>query len=499
MKAFRTGLAVIALAGCVSAGGCAVGPDFLAPPLSGEAGYLSTPIPDRTEKAGRTDLGHSQQLAQGKEISAQWWKLFHSAGLNSVIERAFAANPTIQAAQAALRAAQANARAQEGALFPTVSADFNPTRQQTPSGSLTSSASSGASIYSLYTLQANVNYTLDVFGGVRRSMEAAGAQADFQRYELEAAYLTLAANAASAAVQEASLRAQIDATVEVIRIEHEILGLMRRQTEKGQIAGVDVVAQETALAQSELTLPPLRKQLAQTGHQLSVLAGNFPNKPAGAFKLGDLQLPRVLPVSVPSQLVRQRPDIMAAEAAMHSASALVGVAEANRLPNFTISGSYGASSLQIEQILLPQNRLWSIGGNVAQTIFDAGTLEERQRAAEAAFDQAEAAYRSTVLTAFQNVADALRALQYGASALFAATRAEGSASEYLQITRQRQQLGAVNYLVLLNAEQTYQQARMALIQAQAARLADTIALFQALGGGWWAHDREGIRSAVIRR
>jgi NodT family efflux transporter outer membrane factor (OMF) lipoprotein len=497
MKAFKIP-AAIALAASLLAGGCMVGPDFQAPPLPAEAGFLPEPFPARTE-AANSDLGQSQQIVPGKEISAAWWKLFHCAGLNRVIERAFAANPNIQAAQASLRAAMANARAQEGALFPTAGVDFNPTRQQTPSGSLASSASSGASIYSLYTLQANVSYTLDVFGGVRRSMEALDAQTDFQRYELQAAYLTLAGNTATAAVQEASLRAQIEATVEMIHIEREILGLMRQQTEKGQIPGVDVVAQETALAQSELTLPPLHKQLAQQQHQLSVLAGNFPNEPAGTFKLGDMHLPRVLPDRLPSQLVQQRPDIKAAEAEIHSASALVGVAVANRLPNLTLSGSYGASSLQIEQIFLPQNRLWSIGGNVAQTIFDAGTLEERQRAAEAAYDQAGAAYRATVLTAFQNVADALRAIQYDASALAAAARAERSGSEYLQITRQRLQLGAVNYLVLLSAEQTYQQARLALIQAQAARLTDTIVLFQALGGGWWLHDRELPGPAIIQR
>jgi NodT family efflux transporter outer membrane factor (OMF) lipoprotein len=227
---------------------------------------------------------------------------------------------------------------------------------------------------------------------------------------------------------------------------------------------------------------------------LSVLIGNFPSAPPReTFLLADLHLPRDLPLSVPSALVRQRPDVMAAEANLHAASAQVGVAIANRLPNFTLSANYGAASVSWDQLLLPGNRFWGLTGNVAQTIFDGGTLRQHQKAAEAAYDAAAATYRSVVLTAFQNVADALKALECDSRALAVAFRAERSAYEYLNITQEKLKLGAVNSLSLLNAQQAYQQARIGLIQAQAARVTDTIALFQALGGGWWKQETPSLQ------
>lgn len=475
------------LAVCLTFGGCAVGPDYTPPFLSGSAGFLpSGSLPTRTA-ASPVALGSSQHFAPAADIPPDWWTLFHSRNLNGLIEAAIAANPTLEAAEANLRVAIANVRAQQGALFPTVATNFNTSRNRTPTGSLSPTTASGASIFTLFTAQATVNYTLDVFGGVRRSIEALGAQVDVQYYQTRATYLTLVANVANAAILEASTREQIEATQEIIRLQKESLALLRIQGEKGQTAGLDAVAQETALAQSELTLPPLQKQLVQTRNLLAALMGNFPNAPPlQIFRLSDLHLPRNLPVSLPSELVRRRPDVQAADAMVHSASALIGVAIANRLPNFTLTADYGASSVQWASLLAGGNRFWSYAGNVAQTVFDGGTLRERQKAAEAAFEAAKAGYRATVLSAFQNVADALQALKYDAVALTSAARAYRLSSEYLSITRKKVELGAVNILSLIAAQQAYQQARIALIQAQAARLTDTVALFQALGGGWWS-------------
>jgi len=325
-----------------------------------------------------------------------------------------------------------------------------------------------------------------VFGLNRRTVESLEAQAEYQCFQLEAAYLTLTSNVVSAAVQEASLRAQIDATQKMIEIAKKLLEIMRRHLALGYAAGLDVAAQEAALAQMEANLPPLEKQLALTRDMLAALAGRFPSEETVAkFELATLHLPEELPLSLPSKLVEQRPDVRAAEAELHEASANVGVATANQLPQFSITGQLGRSSLGFAQFFSPASGIWSIGGSVAQTVFDAGTLRHKKRAAIAAYEEAEAQYRSTVLVAFQNVADALRALQADADAVKAQAEAVRSASDSLAISREQYQAGAITYTALLNAEQTYQQARLGLVVAQASRFADTAALLQALGGGWW--------------
>ena len=481
----RKPLALLCLAFlCSLLAGCMVGPDFVPPHLPEGADYLHAPGVKKTAGA-ETVAGAPQRFVPATEIPPDWWALFHNKQLNALIEQSLAANPNVKAAEAALRTAIANARAQAGLLFPVVTGEFNASENKTP-GTLSSPTASGAYTYSLFTAQVTVNYTLDVFGGIRRSIEGQDALADYQFYEARATYLMLAANVAYAAVMDASLREQIAATEEIIRLQKEVLRILRVQLEKGQIAEIDVVAQETALAQSELMLQPLRKQFAQNRNLLANLTGNFPSSPPRpAFHLRDLHLPQRVPVTLPSAMIRQRPDVEAAEATMHNASALIGVAIANRLPNFTLTADYGQSSTALSSLFDPRSSFWNIAGNAAQTIFDAGTLRERQRAAEATFDNAAATYRSTVLGAFQNVADSLRALQYDALALAAAAKAEKSANEYLNITQAKLKLGAVNVLVLIAAQQAYQQAHIALIQAQAARFSDTIALFQALGGGWW--------------
>jgi NodT family efflux transporter outer membrane factor (OMF) lipoprotein len=340
--------------------------------------------------------------------------------------------------------------------------------------------------YSLYTAQVTVGFTPDVFGGNRRQVESLLGQAEAQRFQLEAAYLTLTSNVVAAAVQEASLRAQIAATREIIAISSGSLALVRRQFEFGAVAGIEVAAQEAALAQVEQTLPPLQKQLEQNGNLLAAVTGRLPSDgPDEQFELTSFQLPTELPLSVPSRLVQQRPDVRAAEAQLHAASAQIGVAVASRLPQFTITGAYGGTSTTLAQMFANSNPFWSIAGTVAQTIFDGGTLLHRQRAAEAAFEQTAAQYRGAVLTGFQNVADALYALQADAEGLRAAVAAERAAKRTLDITLKQQELGAVSYLALLSARQAYQQALISRVQAQGNRLADTAALFQALGGGWW--------------
>ena len=472
--------------GVAALSGCAVGPDFDRPAAPDVEGFTSSPLPGKTvstEVAG----GEAQRFVQGLDIPGQWWTLFHSEALNTLIEEALKNNPTLPAAEAALRQAWENVYAEQGAFFPTAVVSYSPSRNKTATGVVFTAASSGPPFFTLHTAQVVVSYAPDVFGGTRREVESLTATTEFQRFQLEAAYLTLTSNVVAAAVQEASLRGQIAATEEIIKIQTDSLDILRKQFELGQVAGADVAAVEATLAQAQATLPPLQKQLAVQRDLLTALIGRLPSQePAEKFELAVLQLPQDLPVSLPSNLVEQRPDIQSAEAQLHAASAQIGVAVAARLPQFTLTGNAGTTANQISQMFMtPGTAFWTLAGNVAQTVFDAGTLLHKERAAVAAFDQAAAMYRSTVITAFQNVADSLHALQSDAETLKAAYAAERAASKSLEIARRQLQLGAIGYLGLLTAENTYDTALLALVQAQAARFADTAALFQALGGGWW--------------
>jgi NodT family efflux transporter outer membrane factor (OMF) lipoprotein len=478
----------------VALAGCAVGPNFERPAAPDVEGYTSTPLPAKTASAEVTG-GEAQHFVQDLDIPGQWWTLFHSEALNALIEQALRNNPTLPAAEAALRLAWENVYAAEGAFFPTAMASYSPSRNKTATGVVFTAASSGPPFFTLHTAQVVVTYAPDVFGGTRREVESLTATTEFQRFQLEAAYLTLTSNVVAAAVQEASLRGQIAATEEIIKIESESLGILRKQLELGQVAGADVAAVEATLAQAQATLSPLQKQLALQRDLLTALIGRFPSQePSEKFELASLQLPQELPVSLPSNLVEQRPDIQSVAAQLHAASALIGVAIAAQLPQFTLTANAGTVANQIGQLFItPETAFWTVAGNVAQTIFDAGTLLHKKRAADAAFDEAAAMYRSTVITAFQNVADALHALQSDAETLKAAYAAERAAFRSLEIARRQLQLGAIGYLGLLTTENTYQTALIALVQAQAARYADTAALFQALGGGWW--NREDVAPA----
>jgi NodT family efflux transporter outer membrane factor (OMF) lipoprotein len=342
---------------------------------------------------------------------------------------------------------------------------------------------SGTALYNLYTPQVTVSYVPDIFGANRRQVESLAAQAEASRDQLDATYLTLTANVVTAAIQEAGLRAQISATEQVIALEREALSVLRRELELGAVAEGDVFAQDAALAQLEGTLPPLNRQLQQTRDSLAVLTGHLPAdfKPIH-LELDQLTLPADVPLGVPSQLVERRPDVRAAEAQLHAATAQVGVAIANLLPQLTITGNIGSTATAVSDLFKGGTGFWSIGANATQTLFAGGTLIHRKRAADAALDQAGAQYKSAVLTAFQNVADALHALDTDADALNAAGRSVSASQKSLGVSRRQLELGSVSYLALVNAEQSYQQALVLQAQARANRYADTAALFQALGG-----------------
>jgi len=452
-----------------------VGPNFKLPEPPPVANYL----PGHDRQLGRTFI-------PGGDIPARWWELFRSRHLNELIEQGIAHNADLQAAEAAVRVAQANALAQRGALFPQVAANWNSSRQKTPIATLQSNEVNNAEIYSLHTAQVTVAYALDAWGGTRRQIESLEAQAEALAFQREAVYLTLASNIALAAVQEASLRGQIAATRRLIALQNRMLENLRRQNALGQIGLQDMLVQETAAAQARMLLPPLQRQLDQQRHLLAVLTGRFPSEETAAtFELRSFRLPRQLPLSLPADLACQRPDVRAAMANVHSANAQVGVAIANRLPQITLSGNDGSTALAISKLFAPGTNAWLIAANVVQPVFDGGTLRHKQRAAEEAWVQAVEQYRSVVLTAFQNVADALRALQADAHALSAAVAAEQAAQRSFDLVRRQLDQGQVSLPILLGAQQAYLQTSLARVQAEAARLADTIALFQALGGGWW--------------
>lgn len=468
--------------------GCAVGPNFQKPAAPDVSGYTPAP-PATTSSVTNVAAGGAQRFEAGGDIPGEWWTLFHSPALNALIASALTNNPDLQAAQAALRAARETMLAQRGAFWPSVTAGFSATRQK--QSQVLSPAPNYPDVsaefqYNLFTPEVAVAYSPDVFGLNRRALESAQAQADAARFQMIATYLTLSANVVVAAIGEASLRAQIDATQELIGVNSNMVAILRYQFTNGYAGGLDVAAQESQLAQTEATLPPLLKQLAQQRDALAVLAGRFPSQGLPEqFALADLQLPADLPVSLPSQLVEQRPDVRQAEANWHAASAQLGVSIANRLPNITLTANTGSTALSLNKIFSSGTGFWGLGAAALAPIFQGGQLLHQERAARAALAEAADQYRSTVLTAFQNVADTLNALQQDADAVKTAAAAAAAAEMTLDLTRRQTQAGYANYLALLSAEQASQQARINLIQAQASRLADTAALFQALGGGWW--------------
>ncbi|HUB45977.1 MAG TPA: efflux transporter outer membrane subunit [Acetobacteraceae bacterium] len=494
----KIGLASGLLAATLLAG-CSVGPDFHALAAPAGAAFAAGSLATRTTSAPGPD-GGAQQFVQGMDIPGQWWRLFGSPSLDALIKQALAANPTLAAAQASLRVAEENVLAQQGSFFPSIGLDVSDSQNMTPTRALTPVAASGKPAYSLFTGKVTVSYAPDVFGLNRRTVESYAAQADNQRYQLEASYLTLTSNVVMAAVQEAGLRAEIAAQQDVIDADRQLLQIITHQVAVGEIARAALLQQQAMLAQAQEMLPPLQKQLAAEDDALKALAGGFPNDPLTGFDLLTLHLPQDLPLSLPSRLVAQRPDILAASANMHAVSAQIGIAIANRLPQFPLSAAFGTSPNAIANAFTPYNQFYEIVGGLSAPIFQGGTLLHRERAAKAQFDAAAAQYRQTVISAFQNVGDVLRALQSDADTLRAAETAEAAASQSLAIARGDLQQGAIAYEAVLNAEQIYQSTHLALVQADVARFTDTVALFQALGGGWWnRRNVSGVATTAVSR
>jgi NodT family efflux transporter outer membrane factor (OMF) lipoprotein len=480
--------------------GCAVGPRYHRPEAPADAGYSPTPLPE-TSAAADVHGGEAQHLIQGRDIAFEWWELFKSPALNALVAQAFKANPSIPAARAALVQAQELVRAQRGFYYPSVASGFQAERVKV-AGNNTQSSSLGIQgngenlgqplqpavplYYQFYTAGLTVGFVPDVFGANRRQVESLAAQTDAQRFALEATYITLASNVVAAAIQEASLRAQLQATQQIIAADVKSLQILRDQFRLGLAMRIDVAAQEAALAQVETTLPPLQKQFEQTRDLIRVLVGKLPNQDISeTFEFEALQLPPELPLSLPARIIEQRPDVRAAEAQLHAANAQVGVAVAAMLPQFSITGTLGGNAAQIPLLFRSGGPFWTLVGGVNQPVFAGGTLLHTKRAADAALKQAAAQYQSTVITAYQNVADTLHASLSDADALAGAVETENAAKVTYDLTRRQMEVGYVSYLSLLSAETTYQQALLTRVQAQATRYGDTVALFQALGGGWW--------------
>ncbi len=463
--------------------GCTVGPDFRPPSAPADTRVTETAIPASTVSAATTG-GAAQSFARGRDIPGDWWALFKSRQISDLVTRALAANPDVTAAQATLREARENLRAEQGSQYPQISAGSSAERQRESLSAVGSGT--GSETYNVVSASLSVSYTLDAFGGVRRQVEQLGAQAEYQRFELEATDLALVANVVNAAITEASLQAQIDTTQEILRSYDEALAVTRGRFELGGVSQVDVL-QEQSLRDSEAaTLPGLQKELEQERNLLADYLGGVPSESTvPALDLDSLSLPEALPLSLPSALVEQRPDIQAYAALLHAATANVGVAIANMLPQITLTGSYGRDGTDFSNLFTPSGIVWSLANSVTQPIFEGGTLRAKKRAAEAAVDMAAAQYSSTANSAFKDVANALVAIRRDAETLAADLAAQTIAAKSLAVAQAQYEAGGGTYLNVLTAEQSDQSARLTLVSARAARFTDTVALFQALGGGWW--------------
>ena len=478
---------------------CAVGPNFKTPDAPKTAGF--TPPGEIPPQLGATASPDSQaqHFVDGLDIPGQWWTLFQSPALNALIERALANSPTLEAATAALRQANETLAAERGSYFPSVSAAAGVQRQKVPGAAL-GAPQVPSVIYTLNNATLNVSYTLDAFGGTRRKVESLGAQAESERYALEAAYLSLTANLVTAAITEGSLRAQLAATQDIADSQRRQLDIAQRRFTAGGASRADILQQQAVLQSTLAALPALRTQLAQERNLLATYAGALPADYAGPeFTLEALSLPVELPLSLPSKLVEQRPDVREFSELLHEATAEIGVATANMLPQITLSGSYGGEATSFSNVFSPASVVWSLAASATQPIFKGGQLLHQRRAAVAAAQQAAANYRATVITAFQNVSDTLYALRGDAETLEAQALAERTAAQSLSLVQVQYKSGAASYLQVLSAEQSYQTAAVALVKAKAQRYADTAALFQALGGGWWNRNDVAVNTADSRK
>lgn len=466
--------------------GCMLGPDFESPQPPSVTNYTNSSLPEKTVsiKTIKDPSSISQHFEFGQKVDAKWWELFKSAELNFLIEKGLANSPTIIAAKAALIQAQEILNAQAGTvLYPAARLNI---AAQKLHGTAPIHLAGEINQYNLYNSTLNISYNLDLFGGARRGLESYAAEADYQRFQFEATYLTLTTNIATTAIRSASLSTQIEQVNKLIKLQDEQVNITKKRQQLGSISNIEVLAQQTQLSQLKALLPPLEQNWQQTRHALSVLVGDTPDKNNDPdIKLVDLKLPSKLPVSLPSTLVRQRPDIRASEELLHVTSAKIGVALANFYPNINLNVEYGLQAIVFKDLFNSKQLLWTIGSALKQSIFSGGSLNAQYRASLAAFDQAKAEYEQVVLNAFKNVADSLRAIQYDAESLQAQTNIEINADKTFKLVNSQYKLGGTSYLDVLYAQTQYQQAVLQRIKAQEARYNDTIALFQALGGGWW--------------
>ncbi|WP_423959153.1 efflux transporter outer membrane subunit [Candidatus Binatus sp.] len=468
---------------------CAVGPSFERPATPRSAmTYNYQEDPTGTIAADGTE----QHFSRGAEIAADWWRLFNCPKLDAVVLESIANNPSLQAAQASLRQSEDNLRAGYGIFFPQISAGFQPTRQQFSSARF--GQNSTTSIFSLYTLSTTATYVLDVFGGERRTVESLGAQVDVEYYNAEGTYLALSGNVVNAIVAEAAYEAEIDATQQLIGFLREQANITGAQAEAGVVPYSNLLSIRSELATTQATLPPLRQQLAHTRHLLATLAGVESGDWAPPrVTFAELTLPDDVPVSLASDLIRQRPDILVAEAQLHVASAQIGVATAALFPSFALNANYGLNSTSLSTLFGSSAAFWTLGASLATPVIQGPTLWYQRKAAIDAYQQALANYRQTVLAAFAQVADALDAMQHDAETLGAQSQALRAAAEALHLIEANYQAGTVNYLQVLIADYQFQQAKLGYIQAMGQRFQDTGALFVALGGGWWNATENPIR------
>jgi NodT family efflux transporter outer membrane factor (OMF) lipoprotein len=465
--------------------GCAVGPNFQQPKPPASQTYVTGTQPSETMEA-KGPGGNAQHFNTGMDIPAQWWSLFHSDSLDRLVRLALDNSPTLMQAQAKLKQAQEDLNARTGATqYPAVDAGLSITRQQVDLASYGISNFPNPGPFTLYNASVSASYTLDLFGGNRRALEGLKAKVDYQTFELEAARQTLAANVVSAAITQASLRAKIVIVQAVMDAQGRQLAITEERYKAGGVSVLDVQNQSILLDQTKASLPPLKKQLAQINHQLAVYLGREPAEvKIDKFDLNNLHLPEELPLSLPSSLARRRPDIRAAEALWHQASANIGVATANLFPQITLSGSFGSQRASFGDILSGVN-IWSIAGNLMQPVFHGGELRARERLAVAAYDEAAAAYKQTVLKGLQEVADTLYALDADAQTLKTRTDTTDHARAGYEIAQRQYHLGGISHLALLDAQRQLLQTELDRVQAQADRYTDTAALLYALGGGWW--------------
>ncbi len=465
---------------------CAVGPNFKAPEAPHTAGFAPAGQVAPETAAAPLPGGQAQRFVDGMDIPGQWWTLFQSPQINALIESALANSPTLQAAQAALRQANEIEAAQRGSYYPSVSGRIGSQRQKASGAALGVPRFPGSYFYNLQTASVDVSYTLDAFGGTRRQVEALQAQTEYWRFALEASYLTLTSNIVTAAINEASLRAQIAATDDIAGSQQKQLDITQRRVNAGGASRADLLQQQATLQATLANLPSLRSQLAQQRNQLAALVGSLPAEYTGAeFNLDSLSMPQDLPVSLPSKFVEQRPDIRQHSALLHQATAQIGIATANMLPQITLTGSFGQQAASFSNIFSSASNVWSVIASLTQPLFKGGQLVHQRRNAVAAAQEAAANYQATVISAFQNVSNTLYALQADADALAAQALAERTAADSLALVQAQYKSGAASHVQILTAEQSYQAAAIALVKARALRFADTAALFQALGGGWW--------------